>query len=129
MPKTAGKLAPEAKPRVINLLFRTFFVYSRVAYTIFPHTFSEKWHLRQDCREGMCHFRLEHVSYNFRISNILTFPKYFDRRLSYAGHSLKICSRVSKEFVLQTRHSWLILIRNVSFLILNRNIPNSCRST
>ena len=35
-----------------------FFVYSRVAYTIFPHTFSEKWHLCQDRREGMCHFRL-----------------------------------------------------------------------
>ena len=58
MLKTAGKLAPEAKPRVANLLFQAFFVYSRVAYTIFPHTFSEKWHLCQDHREGMCHFRL-----------------------------------------------------------------------
>ena len=58
MLKIAGKLAPEAKPRVVNLLFQAFFVYSRVAYTIFPHTFSEKWHLRQDRREGMCHFRL-----------------------------------------------------------------------
>ena len=58
MLKTAGKLAPEAKPRVVNLLFQVFFVYSRVAYTIFPHTLSEKWHLRQDRREGMCHFRL-----------------------------------------------------------------------
>lgn len=60
MLKTAGKLAPEAKPRVVNLLFQAFFVYSRVAYTIFPHTFSEKWHLRQDHREGMCHFRLRY---------------------------------------------------------------------
>ena len=58
MVKTAGKLSPEAKPRVVNLLFQAFFVYSRVAYTIFPHTFSEKWHLRQNRREGMCHFRL-----------------------------------------------------------------------
>ena len=58
MLKTAGKLAPEAKPRLVNLLFQAFFVYSRVAYTIFLHTFSEKWHLRQDRREGMCHFRL-----------------------------------------------------------------------
>ena len=58
MLKTAGKLAPEVKPRMVNLLFQAFFVYSRVAYTIFPHTFSEKWHLRQDRREGMCHFRL-----------------------------------------------------------------------
>ena len=58
MLKTAGKLAPKAKPRVVNLLFQAFFVYSRVAYTIFPHTFSEKWHLCQDRREGMCHFRL-----------------------------------------------------------------------
>ena len=33
MIKTAGKLAPEAKPRVVNLLFQAFFVYSRVAYT------------------------------------------------------------------------------------------------
>ena len=57
MLKTAGKLAPEAKLRVVNLLLQSFFVYSRVAYTIFPHTFSEKWHLRQDRREGMCHFR------------------------------------------------------------------------
>ena len=37
MLKKAGKLAPEAKPRVVNLLFQAFFVYSRVAYTIFPH--------------------------------------------------------------------------------------------
>ena len=58
MLKTAGKLAPEEKRRVVNLLFQAFFVYSRVAYTIFPHTFSEKWHIRQDRREGMCHFRL-----------------------------------------------------------------------
>ena len=58
MLKTAGKLAPEAKPRVVNMLFQAFFVYSRVVYSIFPHTFSEKWHLRQDRREGMCHFRL-----------------------------------------------------------------------
>ena len=58
MLQTSGKLAPESKPRMVNLLFQAFFVYSRVAYTIFPHTFSEKWHLRQDRREGMCHFRL-----------------------------------------------------------------------
>ena len=59
MLKTAGELAPEAKPRVVNMLFQAFLVYSRVAYyTIFPHTFSEKWHLHQDRREGMCHFRL-----------------------------------------------------------------------
>ena len=38
MLKTAGKLAPEAKPRVVNLLFQAFFVYSRVAYTIFPNS-------------------------------------------------------------------------------------------
>ena len=65
MLKTAGKLAPEAKPRVVNLLLHAFFVYSRVAYTIFPHTFSEKWHLRQDRREGMCHFRLGHEENTF----------------------------------------------------------------
>ena len=57
MLKIIGKLMPEAKPRVVNLLFQAFFVYYQVAYTIFPHTFSEKWHLRQDRREGMCHFR------------------------------------------------------------------------
>ena len=55
MLKTAGKLAPEASR---GEPFQAFFVYSRVAYTIFSHTFSEKWHLRQDRREGMCHFRL-----------------------------------------------------------------------
>ena len=65
MLKTAGKLAPEAKPRVVILLFLAFFVYSRVAYTIFPHTFSEKWHFRQDRREGMSHFRLEYEEKKF----------------------------------------------------------------
>ena len=30
MLETAGKLAPEAKPLVVNLLFQAFFVYSRV---------------------------------------------------------------------------------------------------
>ena len=34
MLKGAGELAPEAKPRVINLLFQAFFVYARVAYAI-----------------------------------------------------------------------------------------------
>ena len=36
MLKTAGKLSPESKPRMINLLFQAFYVYSRFAYTIFP---------------------------------------------------------------------------------------------
>ena len=45
-------------PRVVNLLFQAFFVYFRVVYSIFPHTFSEKGHLCQDRREAMCHFRL-----------------------------------------------------------------------
>ena len=71
MLKTAGKLAPEAKPMVVNLLFQAFFVYSQVAYTIFPHTFSEKWHLRQDRREGMCHFCL---GYEKKIVNDLVKP-------------------------------------------------------
>ena len=65
MIKPAGKLAPKAKPRVVNLLFQAFFVYSRVAYTIFPHTFSEKWHLRQDRREELCHFRLGYEEKQF----------------------------------------------------------------
>ena len=71
MLKTAGELAPEAKPRVVNLLFQAFFVYSRVAYTIFPHTFSEKCHLRQDRMEEMCHFRLgyEEKYFFFNFSN------------------------------------------------------------
>ena len=51
MLKTAGKLAPEAKPRVVNMLIQAFCVYSRVAYTIFPHTFSEKWHVKNAWRE------------------------------------------------------------------------------
>ena len=61
MLKTEGKLAPEAKPKMINLLFQAFFVYSLVTYTIFPHPFSEKWHLRQDRRKGMYHFRLGYM--------------------------------------------------------------------
>ena len=77
MLKTAGKLAPEAKPRVVNLLFQAaFFVYSRVAYTIFPHTFSEKWHLRQDRREGMCHFRLGYEENHFSYpKDLITYYK------------------------------------------------------
>ena len=76
MLKTAGKLAPEAKPRVVNLLFQAFLVYSRVAYTIFPHTFSEKWHLRQDRREGMCHFRLGYEEKVFRFYFIFPNLRY-----------------------------------------------------
>ena len=34
MIKAVGKLAPEAKPRVMNLLFQAFFIYSPVAYTV-----------------------------------------------------------------------------------------------
>ena len=69
MPKIIGKLMPEAKPRVINLLFQAFFVYSRGQYTIFSHIFSEKWNLRPDRREGMCHFRLGYEEKSIFLTN------------------------------------------------------------
>ena len=75
MLKTAGKLAPEAKPRVVNLLFQAFFIYSRVAYTIFPHTFSEKWHLRQDAGRECATFAwgMRKTCINFDYKNNLTY--------------------------------------------------------
>ena len=69
MLKKASNLAPETQPRVINLKFEAFFVYSWVAYTILPHTFSEKWHLRQDRREEICHFRLGYEEKYIFLSN------------------------------------------------------------
>ena len=39
MRKTAGKIAPEAKPRLVNLLFQAFFIFppeSRILFFLIP---------------------------------------------------------------------------------------------
>ena len=60
----------------------SFFAYSRVAYTIFPHTFSRKWDLRQDRREEMCHFRLGYEEIKYR-KTIFTLSSLFDTLITF----------------------------------------------
>ena len=50
-----------SKLRRINLLYcfrHSLFTSKSRNNPIFPHIFSEQWHLRQDRRKRMCHFRL-----------------------------------------------------------------------
>ena len=106
MLKTAVKVAFEAKPRAINLLFQAFFVYSRVAYTIFPHTFSEKWHLRQDRKEGMCHFCMGYEEKKFCIFGFLRLRmRSYHKTNDFIGSKWPVFDSVLSVFVEKSRRN------------------------